>query len=167
VSRRNALVLSGAILLAVDAVLLVGTIAGHQRATDTLAAQLGWSAMSEDPDVARWLARWASSLDALGLAAQVAAVWFAMRWARWRAEPAGTARSPGAVAVLVVALLWTLGNAAGVLFELGAGGEEGMASVKESLLGWRALLDLANAVALAAAWRWRPWRRPSAAVLAA
>jgi hypothetical protein len=167
VSRRNALLLGGSILLAADAVLLVGTVAGHHQATEALAAQLGWSAMSEDPDVARWLARCASYLDAFGLAAQIAAVWFAMRWSRWRVEPAGTSRSPGAVAVLVTALLWTLGNAAGVLFELGAGGEEGLSSVRESLLGWRALLDLANAAALAAAWRWRPWRRPSAAALAA
>jgi hypothetical protein len=167
VSRRNGLILLGAILLTADAVLLAGTITGHQRATDALAAQLGWSAMSEDPDIARWMASSASHLDALGLAAQAVAVWLAMRWTRWREEPAGTARSRGAVAVLAIALLWTLGNAAGVLFELGAGGDEGMASVRASVLGWRALLDFGNAVALAAAWKWRPWRRPAGAVPAA
>jgi hypothetical protein len=156
------LVLGGWILLAVDAVLLVASILGHERAADALASQLGGRSMPEDPGIARSIATWTDYLGSLGLAAQTAAVWLAMRWRRWRLEPAGAARSHVAMAVLVVALLWSLGNAAGVVFEVGAGGAEAEASLRDSVLGWRALVDLGNAGALVAAWKWRPWRKASA-----
>jgi hypothetical protein len=158
---RYAWLVGGWSLLAVDALLCMVSILGHERAAEALTSRLSWSVMPDDPGIARFVGTWTGHLVSLGLAAQTLTVWLAMRWRRWRLEPAGTPRNHVAMAVLLVALLWNLGSAVGVLFTSGGGGAEVAESVRESVLGWRGLLDLANAGMLVAAWRWRPWRRPS------
>jgi hypothetical protein len=155
--------MGGWILLAADAAVLVASAMGHERAAEALTARLSWNVMPEDPDIARWIGTWTHRLSLLGLAAQAATVWLALRWRRWRLVPAGGPRSRVALAVLATALLWNLAGAAGVVFSFGADGGDVAASVGETVFGWRALLDLGNAGALVAAWRWRPWRQASAA----